>query len=332
MARVRVWQAGLICLLCLGGCALTPHEAGLPADTVRGLPRTVYLEATPFFPQTEYQCGPAALATVLQAQGIDASPLTLSPLVYLPGRKGSLQVEMIAAARRQGALPYVIGGGFPSLLQEVAAGNPVLVLQNLGLSLIPRWHYAVVVGYDLDRETLLLRSGKLKQRKTSFPVFLRTWKRSGQWALVVLPVGKIPASAQAEDYLEAAHGFEETGMKDAAAASYRAATRRWPEDVRVWLMSGNMAFEAQQFDQAVSDFRAATSVAPDSPTAWNNLAYALLGKGCVNEAEAAVQCAYKLSPSDLNIQNSLEEIEGVPAGAHQPLHCDPVNCAVNALH
>lgn len=332
MTRVRVWQAGLICLLCLGGCALTPREAGLPADTVRGLPRTVNLEATPFFPQTEYQCGPAALATVLQAQGIDASPAILSPRVYLPGRKGSLQVEMIAAARRLSALPYVMDGTFPSLLQEVAAGNPVLVLQNLGLSLIPRWHYAVVVGYDLDREILLLRSGILKQRKTAFPVFLRTWKRSEQWALVVLPAGKIPATAHAEDYLEAAHGFEETGMMDTAAASYRAATRRWPEDVRTWLMSGNLAFEARQFDQAVSDFRAATGVAPDNPAAWNNLAYALLKKGCVSEAEAAVQCALTLSPSDLNIQDSLEEISGISAGEHQSIHCDPVNCTGNALH
>ena len=45
------------------------------------------------------------------------------------------------------------------LLQEVAAGHPVIVLQNLGLEWIPVWHYSVVIGYDLSRGQLVLRSG-----------------------------------------------------------------------------------------------------------------------------------------------------------------------------
>ena len=109
---VRALQAGFICLLCLGGCTISPHEAGLAVDVERTLPRVVLLNDTPFFPQTDYQCGPAALATVLQAQGIDIAPADLSPGVYLPGRKGSLQVEMVAAARRYRSLPYVLDASF----------------------------------------------------------------------------------------------------------------------------------------------------------------------------------------------------------------------------
>ncbi len=79
--------------------------------------------------------------------------------VFIPGREGSLQLEMVAAARRHGMLVYPLQGGLESVLEEVAAGNPVLVLQNQAFSWWPRWHFAVVVGFDRERRELVLRSG-----------------------------------------------------------------------------------------------------------------------------------------------------------------------------
>ncbi|WP_165869134.1 PA2778 family cysteine peptidase [Thiogranum longum] len=311
---------------------MSPRGASLPADVAHTLPRAVQLDDTPFFPQTAYQCGPAALATVLQAQGISTTPDDLSRGVYLPARKGSLQVEMIAAARRLQALPYVLEPSFAALLQELAAGNPVLVLQNLGLSVLPRWHYAVVVGYDLDRQVLVLRSGTLKQRITPVAVFLRTWRRSGQWALVVLPVGKIPVTANPATYLRTAHAFEETGMVEQAAAAYRAATKRWPQEASVWMVSGNMAFATRHTDEAVADFLTATRLAPDDPVAWNNLAYALRDKGCLVEARTAIQCALHISPDDKNLRDSRKDMSDGAERKGKPGHCEPVNCTESSLY
>ena len=77
VSRGRTWAvlALLLALLLLVGCAGPTRLAQLPAE----LPERVELTATPFHPQTEYQCGPAALATVLgdhtvpalEAAGID---------------------------------------------------------------------------------------------------------------------------------------------------------------------------------------------------------------------------------------------------------------------
>jgi len=325
MQSARVLQAGLICLLALGGCAISPYGASLPTDIERSLPRKVMLDDTPFFPQTDYQCGPAALATVLQAQGIDASPEAMSSQVYLPRRKGSLQIEMIATARRQSGLPYVLEASFSSLLQEVAAGNPVLVLQNLGLNMLPRWHYAVVVGFDLDSEVLVLRSGTLKERSTSFALFLRTWQRSDKWALVIVPVGKIPVTATHAAYLKTAQGFEETGLAKQATIAYRAATKRWPRQAETWLMSGNMAFAEQRIDESVEDFLQATRLAPADTRAWNNLAYALREQECFAQAKAALQCALKLSPDDSNVQDSWREINGA-VQSQQAEDCVSILC------
>jgi len=120
----------LALLTLLGACASTA-----PAPP-RGAASE--LSAVPFFPQTEYQCGPAALATVLVHSGVTTRPETLTPQIYLPGRKGSLQLELLAAARRAGRIPFTLTGGPDALLAELAAGNPVLVLQNLGLRSLPR--------------------------------------------------------------------------------------------------------------------------------------------------------------------------------------------------
>src|SRR5690606_10209229 len=132
--------------------------------------------------------------------------------VYLPARKGSLQVEMVAAAREQGLLVYPLRPELGAVLEELAAGNPVLVMQNLALDWLPQWHYAVAVGYDLDRQTLLLHSGLHALQATPFDVFVRTWARADYWARLTLPAGRLPASAEPLAYLRAASDLEQTGQ------------------------------------------------------------------------------------------------------------------------
>ncbi|VAW72893.1 hypothetical protein MNBD_GAMMA15-401 [hydrothermal vent metagenome] len=309
MPSVRGLQACLICLLTLGGCASVQQEAQRDTSIEGSLPSSVELEETPFFPQTKYHCGPAALATVLQAHAVNVTPDALIAQVYLPGRKGSLQIEMIAAARQHHALPYVLETSFSNLLTEVAAGNPVLVLQNLGLSWLPRWHYAVVVGYDLNKEELTLRSGTLKRRRTSFPVFKRTWQRADAWALVVVPAGEVPATANLSAYLKTALVFEETGMVEQALLAYHAATKRWPDQSEAWLMSGNMAYSARQVSRAITDYQEAAELSPKDSRIWNNLAYALREQGCSKQAMEALRHALRIAPNDLNLKDSLKEFE-----------------------
>ncbi|HEY1151228.1 MAG TPA: PA2778 family cysteine peptidase, partial [Pseudoduganella sp.] len=175
--------AAVAVLLLLAGCA-TQTRALLAAP--HSGPRLQELGATPFYAQERYQCGPAALAMALGAAGIDASPDALVPEVYLPGREGSLQLEMIAAARQHGALAAPIEPRLDALLAELDAGHPVLVLQNLSLPIMPKWHYAVVIGYDLDSGEVILRSGTTRRMTMPLSTFEHTWKRSGFWGIVAL--------------------------------------------------------------------------------------------------------------------------------------------------
>ena len=85
---------------------------------------------------------------MLNVRGMTVTPGELIPQVYLPAREGSLQAEIVAATCRRGLLAPPVEPALDALLAEIAAGHPVLVLQNLGLNWLPRWHYAVAIGYD----------------------------------------------------------------------------------------------------------------------------------------------------------------------------------------
>ena len=91
--------AGLLGLVVLTGCATPPMSASLLQQVPAEFSAPVVIPGVPFFAQDQYECGPAALATVLAASGVSVVPDDLVPLIYVPERKGSFQVEIVAAAR-----------------------------------------------------------------------------------------------------------------------------------------------------------------------------------------------------------------------------------------
>jgi len=266
----------------------------------------VELEATPFFPQTEHQCGPAALATVLRGSGVDVTPGEIVAKVYLPDRQGSLQTELVAATRGYGRMPYLIAPDIPALLAEIKAGHPVLILQNLGLSFHPVWHYAVVIGYLPDDDALILRSGTTRRDVMSAARFLRTWRLAGYWGLIVLRPGELPARPTPAAYLKAAADLESIGQGQAAAQAYAAAVTRWPNDATAWLGLGNTQYQAGNQQAAERSYRRATEADPAYLAAWNNLAEVLAQRGCFHAALATLDGALGRPGGDASLRGLLE--------------------------
>ncbi len=273
----------LAAVLFLAGCAgappvLAPH---LPVEA-RGT--TVELDATPFFPQTVHQCGPAALATVLASSGVDITPEALVSRVYLPDRHGSLQAELVAATRSYARLPYIIEPDLSALLTELQAAHPVLVLQNLGVSFYPVWHYAVVIGYLPGEDAVILRSGVTRRVVMPAARFLRTWQLAGDWGLIVLRPGELPAHPGPVAYLKAAADLESVGQTQAAARAYAAAVSRWPDNATAWLGLGNTRYRSGNLKEAERSYRRAVQADPGYLAAWNNLAEVLAQRGCFHAA------------------------------------------------
>jgi len=307
------------------GCAAVPQTLQLSREP-GNLPPRVLLDDVAFFPQVKYQCGPAALATVLNYSNVDVVPDSLIDKVFIPERNGSLQIEMVATARSYGKLTYPLEKQLKALLTELAAGNPVLVFQNLALSIWPQWHYAVAVGYDLDSAELILRSGTYREHRLSLATFERTWQRGGYWAYIILPAGEIPATATPKDYLLAAYDLERAGFKQLALKSYRGAADNWPQNTAALMALGNSEYSMGYMAQAQSVFTRAIKQDPEDGAAWNNLAYALAGSGCHQAAVSAVQCASQLAPTNINIKNSLSEILAMDNTSGES--CQILNCPV----
>lgn len=272
MERLKVWgvRALFAVSAVLSGCASLPH-ADYGQALAPTLPERVELGEVPFYPQEDYQCGPAALATVLSSAGAVRTPEQLVEQVYLPQRQGSLQPEMLGATRRAGMLPYPLDATPRALLAEIAAGHPVVVLQNLRFVALPQWHYAVVVGYDKTGRTLVLRSGRNQRLLMDFDEFDQSWTRAGRWAFVALPPERLPATAREEDFVVAATVLERTSPT-AAAQAYRAALAAWPGNLIARLALGNQAYRARQLPEAETEYRQATIDHPEAADAWNNLA------------------------------------------------------------
>ncbi|MGE5622519.1 MAG: PA2778 family cysteine peptidase [Bacillota bacterium] len=279
-------------VLLLAGCATQTRSVLQRAP--QGLPRQAELSATPFFPQERYQCGPAALAMTLNAAGIATSPDVLVAQVYVPQREGSLQPEMLAAGRRHGALSMTIPPRLDALLTEVAAGHPVLVLQNLGLQWAPLWHYAVVIGYDLDREEIVLRSGVTQRQIMPLSTFEHTWARSNYWGMVTLPPGRLPATPDEASLVSALVALEKSSTPAIARRAYDAALQRWPHNLTLQLGYGNAAYAQGDRVAAAAAFRRATEQHPDSAPAFNNLATVLSELGQFGQAKLAAEKAVAL--------------------------------------
>lgn len=261
----------------VGGCAaLWPpaQTAALLSSRPAELPARHELERVPFFPQTPYHCGPAALATVLVNAGLAVTPDALADQVFLPGREGSLQVEMLAATRRAAALPVRLPGELGALLAEVHAGLPVVVLLNLGLSFVPAWHYAVLVGYDLPRREVLLRSGTTRREAMALATFEHTWARAGHWAFAAVLPGRLPVTARETDAADAAVGFERAQSAPALRErAYASVLARWPDNLVALTGHGTARAAQGDWTGAAAAFERAAR-RHDSAAAWHNLALA----------------------------------------------------------
>lgn len=292
---IAVWLG----VAALPGCATwlpPPQTAALRKAPPEGLPARIELRQVPFFPQTPYHCGPAALATVLRHAGLEASPEALGEAVFLPAREGSLQTEMLVGARRAGAVAMRLPKSLNALLQEIAAGQPVVVLQNLGLAIAARWHYAVAVGYDLVRGEIVLRSGTIEREVLALGTFEHTWQRGDFWAFVALSPGRLPVSIDEREALQASIAFERVAAPAQAARAYEAMLARWPASLPAAIGLGNARFASGDAAAAAAVFDAAARQ-HDSAAAWNNLAQARLKLGQRAAALEAAQRALRRAES-----------------------------------
>jgi len=258
---------GLILLL-LSGCATTLTGTSLARLPV---PQEAAVQGVPFIEQSRHHCGPAALAMVLQWAGDSATQEIVSEMTFTPDKEGAFQMDLIGAARRKGFMAVPVRT-YTGLLKEIAAGHPVIVFQNLGLSWFPRWHYAVVTAYDLKRSEITLHSGEGHATTLSLARFDRSWELADHWALSVLPPSVVSEAGDELDHLESASALERIGRVAESRAAYQSILKRWPQSLGAWVGMANTSYTLRDLPGAAEALEMAVRFHPEAAAPWHNLA------------------------------------------------------------
>lgn len=311
-------QSCLLAALCLllSGCQTPPQTLQLQAEPP-AIAKQHLISQVPFYPQQDYYCGPTTLAEVAAFYGNRQEPVAIAPQTFIPELKGTLQIEMAAATRQLGLLAYTQRGSMSQLLSLVAADMPVIVLQNNSISWWPQWHYAVVIGYDLDSAELILHTGVTPNYRLDFATFERTWQRGQYWLLLMLPPEKSSNQLDPFLYTKAAQDLLSTqqhsaagGISAGASAGVNAlqnATRQWPDYWLPYFLLGNYYSDSQPA-RAMHWFAAGLNAGRQQIAYLNNYALLLSRQGCSQAATALLEEALRLAPGNANLLDSQQQI------------------------
>jgi tetratricopeptide (TPR) repeat protein len=305
--NARIVAGIFLFIVSLSAC-VAPQTKQLQFERPKDLPSKAYIKNVPFYPQKQFHCGPSTLAMAMNFYGKKLTPKELAKDVFTPGRKGSFQSEMKAAVRKRGMLAYELTPELVYLLAEVSVGHPVIILQNKSVKYYPVWHYAVVIGYDLNKKQIYLHSGLNKNYVVSMSVFEFTWKRSNRWAMAVLPTDTLPNDRNLINTLQAAVDLEEVGQIDAANQTYQTITKRWPDSLVAIMGAANSHLTLGNAENATSYYLRALELKPKRADIYNNLAYSLLEQSCYQSSLSSIQCAISLDSSNAEFLDSQHEI------------------------
>lgn len=131
----------------------------------------------PFFKQTRYNCGPAALASVYNFLGVQQTVEEISKRIYSREQKGSLNLQLLIDAREQGLTATMYSGSFQRIKEAINEEMPLILMISAGGDSL---HYIVVVGYEgNDLATILVHDGYEPYKKYKREMLDRKWRATG---------------------------------------------------------------------------------------------------------------------------------------------------------
>lgn len=147
----------------------------------RNISEPLVINGIPFFPQEEYQCGPASLAGVLNFYGVKISPDKIAADIYSKSAKGALTIDLLIYARKIGFDAEYYHGSVDDLKARILSGNPLIVMVDYGVLFYQQNHFMVVKGYS--DEGVIVNSEKTENKFIEWDGFLKTWEKTGYWTL-----------------------------------------------------------------------------------------------------------------------------------------------------
>jgi ABC-type bacteriocin/lantibiotic exporter with double-glycine peptidase domain len=144
---------------------------------------THIIRNVPFYPQEDFQCGPASLAAVLNFWGISVTPEQVAKDIYSNSAQGTLNIDMLLYAQSRGLAAFQYRGRMEDLREKVDGGRPLIVLVDYGFSILQANHFMVIVGYN--EHGVIANSGKEEMKVIPVEDFLASWEKTKFWTLFI---------------------------------------------------------------------------------------------------------------------------------------------------
>jgi predicted double-glycine peptidase len=164
----------------LSGCSTGAKEHAIARPS-----QAVLIKDVPFFPQLDYQCGPASLAGVLSYYGDNVGPDEIAESIYRENIRGTVSLDMVLYVRNRGFASKWYKGNTDDIIRAVDRGNPVIVMIDLGFSLARAYHYMVITGYSF--KGVIANTGTTPQKLISWEQFMSQWEKTHNWTLLITP-------------------------------------------------------------------------------------------------------------------------------------------------
>jgi len=256
----------MMCAALAAGCAAQPDRQAEESSR----PPEALASGVPFHPQAGFRCGPAAMASMLGWSGIAVAPEALEGRFYGDSPDPRTRLEETAAT--YGRLAYPVAGT-EQMLTELAAGHPVLILENLGVASQPLWNCTVAVGYQDGGAIVLVNSGAQSARPKPRRLLERLWAETDDWGLVVLRPGEMPATASEAGMVAASRGLAQAGRTWEAVLAFDAVLSQWPNDADALMGLGAGLYLLGDARGAADAYRSAATAAKDPAPALDALAH-----------------------------------------------------------
>lgn len=144
----------------------------------------------PFYKQEEYQCGPSALATVMNywciktAKGC-VSMEEISSEIFSSSARGVLGIDLELYAMKRGFSTEQFSGDTNIVKESIDSETPLIIMVTYGFLFYQINHFLVVTGYD--EKGIIVNDGRNQNKHLRYEKLDRIWKKTGYWTLRIKP-------------------------------------------------------------------------------------------------------------------------------------------------
>lgn len=189
-ARAALLALALL-LVILPGCGgILIDTRHIIEEIEANLDKGSFIRDVPFYPQDEYMCGPASLASLVAYWGVTSTDIdeTIAE-VYQARLKGTLPIDMLLFVKEKGMEASYYKGGLDDIREKIARKEPLILFLNLGFESYPVGHYIVVVGYNDVSRMVIAHSGMDKERVYTYDELEKAWSKTNYSTLLIKSKG-----------------------------------------------------------------------------------------------------------------------------------------------